>query len=490
MMRNHSVFGQAQLEKPSVCSPSSWRAVIRDLGKRFFSAPAFAEPERTETARWLNTFLLALTSVILIMGFAIPLIFDPHSLDFALFVADLTALLITIGCLVLMHYGYVRLAAHLVVLLLFAIVTYAITGVFDGIRSPNLLAYFVLIPLTGLLLGKQAMRRFATLCIMAVGAIYYLEAAQILTPLPRPRANWDHMLIWCLAIVFNTILLMAMLRRAEESAKAAHQAMTALVTAHAELQKSQTQLQQALAKEKELNELKSRFVSMASHEFRTPLATILLLTETLSAYRHKLTDEQIRQRLGKIQEQVGHLKEIMDDVLELARMQARRTEFKPDWLDLDAFCRLIIEEFQSGPSLTHPLLYTGAETLPPVSVDKRLLRQILSNLISNAMKYSPAEKAVTVSLTQFGETLRVQVRDEGIGIPEADLKHLFQPFHRAANVGTIAGTGLGLVITKEAVELHKGAITVESQIGVGTTFTVSLPITKQGEKEDDESASD
>lgn len=235
-------------------------------------------------------------------------------------------------------------------------------------------------------------------------------------------------------------------------------------------------LQQTLAKEKELSELKSRFVSMASHEFRTPLAAILVLTETLSAYRHKLTDEQIMQRLGKIQEQVGHLKEIMDDMLELACMQARRTEFKSDWLALDAFCRLIIEEFQSGPALTHHLLYTSDETLPSAKVDKRLLRQIISNLISNAIKYSPADKAVAVSLAQSGETLRLQVRDEGIGIPEADLKHLFQPFHRATNVGTIAGTGLGLVIAKEAVELHKGTITVESQVSVGTTVTVILPI--------------
>ncbi len=236
-------------------------------------------------------------------------------------------------------------------------------------------------------------------------------------------------------------------------------------------------LQQALEKERELGELKSRFVSMASHEFRTPLATILALTETLTAYRQKMTDDQIGGRLVKIQIQIEHLKDIMDDVLQLARMQARRVEFNPAVMDLDALCRSVLDEFQSRPDITHRLVYTCDEALRNVRLDKKLMRQIINNLVSNAIKYSSADTTVTIALNYTGEALVLRVSDEGIGIPEADLKHLFEPFHRAANVGTISGTGLGLTIIKESVELHGGIITVESQVSVGTTFTVRIPLT-------------
>jgi PAS domain S-box-containing protein len=243
-----------------------------------------------------------------------------------------------------------------------------------------------------------------------------------------------------------------------------------------ERKKSEATLQQAFEKEKELGDLKTRFVSMASHEFRTPLATILALTETLMAYRQKLSDAQIEQRLGKIQDQIGHLKDIMEDVLLLARMQARRVEFNPVKVNLDGLCRSVMDEFQSRTDIAHKFFYTCDERLYEVTLDKKLMRQIINNLVSNAVKYSPADKPITVSLAYESETLIFKVQDEGIGIPEADLKHLFEPFHRAANVGAISGTGLGMVITKESVELHGGTITVVSQVGVGTTFTVNIPL--------------
>lgn len=235
-------------------------------------------------------------------------------------------------------------------------------------------------------------------------------------------------------------------------------------------------LQQALTTEKGLSELKSRFVSMASHEFRTPLSTIFSLTETLLTYRHKLTDEQVVQRLIKIQDQIGYLNTLMEDVLQLARTQSRRAEFKPALLDLDALCRTIIDEFQSQPAVAARLTYC-CEVAPPLArLDKRLIRQLLNNLVSNALKYSDPNQVILVKVAGQEASIQLQVRDEGIGIPEADLQHLFEPFHRAANANSIAGTGLGLVIAKEAVELHGGTIAVESQLGVGTTFTVNLPI--------------
>lgn len=241
-------------------------------------------------------------------------------------------------------------------------------------------------------------------------------------------------------------------------------------------------LRQTLAKEKELSELKSRFVSMASHEFRTPLATILALTETLSAYRHRLPDEQIEQRLEKIKDQISHLKGIMEDVLLLSRMQARRVDFQPVELDLDALCRNILGEFQSPGDNARRLQYSHSGPVHPVQVDQKLMRQIVSNLVSNAVKYSSHDKPIHLSLQFTDEAFIVQVRDEGIGIPEADLKHLFEPFHRAANVGAISGTGLGLVITKEAVELHGGTITIESQVKQGTTCTIRIPLSTKPQR--------
>jgi len=249
-------------------------------------------------------------------------------------------------------------------------------------------------------------------------------------------------------------------------------------------------LQQALAKEKELSELKSRFVSMASHEFRTPLASILAVTETLSAYRHKLDDEEVAERLSDIRAQVHHLKALMEDVLHLARIQASRVEFKPICLDLTALCHSVLNEFRGRPDVHHQLIFQPDTPVCEALLDKKLMRQILTNLVTNAIKYSPEDKAVVVHLQATGTTLILQVRDEGIGIPAADLKHLFQPFHRAANAGEIAGTGLGLTITKEAVELHGGTIAVDTQLGLGTTFTIDIPIRTCGGKEDGENLGD
>lgn len=235
-------------------------------------------------------------------------------------------------------------------------------------------------------------------------------------------------------------------------------------------------LRQALAKETELGELKSRFVSIASHEFRTPLASILAATETLSAYRQNMADEQVEQRLGKIREQVNHLTDIMDDVLHLARIQARRVQFNPIELDIDGLCRDILDEFQSQRDFNHVLVYTCQPNIPNPRLDKKLMRQVINNLVSNAIKYSQEMKPIRVTLSCDESELRLEVTDEGIGIPEPDIKHLFEPFHRGQNVGMISGTGLGLAIIWESVSLHGGRIDVQSEVGRGSTFVVSIPL--------------
>ncbi len=235
-------------------------------------------------------------------------------------------------------------------------------------------------------------------------------------------------------------------------------------------------LRSALAKEKELGELKTRFVSMASHEFRTPLATIMATTETLAIYRSRMDEAQVDARLGKIRQQVTHLKDVMDDVLQLARMQAGRAVFNFAIDDLHALCLEIVEEFQSQTEYRDRLHYTGGGHPVLVRFDRTQMRHVISNLVHNALKYSAADRPVYVKLaTDDRQRAWLTVKDEGIGISPGDLAHLYEPFHRGTNVGTISGTGLGLSIARQAIEAHRGTLNVESTVNEGTTFTLVLP---------------
>lgn len=426
-----------------------------------------------ENGHWLQLFLLIFAVSIIIVGFIVPLLMPSQQFSFSLFVIDLLSLVVIAGALFLVHDGHVRVAALATIFFLFSAVTYANIDIFV---TPSILAFFVLIPLAGLVLGKRAMFYLALLSMMTIGLIFYLRFVGYVPTHPTPQTVWIDLFISFLALALNTLLLTANLRRSEVNAQLAQQALAKLVTANQELHHSQLQLQQAYEKEKELSELKSRFVSMASHEFRTPLTTIGLSTESLIVYRDKLTNEQINQRLGKIQSQVQHLSEITEDILQLARLQASRMEFHPIWLDLDELCHSILADLQSLPEAKQRLVYHCDEPLPTAYVDKRLTRQLIYNLAANALKYSPTDKQVVITLIHLDQALVLTVADEGIGIPAADLPYVFEPFHRAANVGAVAGTGLGLVIVKEAVELHGGSITVQSEVTVGTTFTVKLPL--------------
>lgn len=249
------------------------------------------------------------------------------------------------------------------------------------------------------------------------------------------------------------------------------------ITTH---QQAEVALQRMLQKERELNDLKSRVVTTASHELRTPLASILALTETLYAYRHKLTDAQIDQRLNGVREQVGFLRTIISNMTQVEQLQSGYSDLQRTPVDLDVLCRSVLDEFRAQPGFRHYLNYGYLEGGPVLALDKRLMRQVIRNLVENALKYSAPGTVVHLALTYTAAKLCIDVQDEGIGIPAADLAHLFQPFQRAANVGATSGAGLGLVIAKEAVELHGGTITVISEVGKGTTFTVSIPCLGEG----------
>ncbi|MDX2137091.1 MAG: PAS domain S-box protein [Chloroflexota bacterium] len=234
-------------------------------------------------------------------------------------------------------------------------------------------------------------------------------------------------------------------------------------------------LRNALDKERELNELKSRFVSMASHQFRTPLSAILANTESLTIYRNRMTSDDIDLRLNRIRNQVSHMKSIMEDILELARIQANQVQYQPRKEDLGALCIEIIEGFDHLEAYAGRILYQGPERSLMAEFDPHWMHHLISNIVHNALKYSPDKQAVYVTLSQQDHQILLHVKDQGIGIPSEDLQHIFEPFYRAGNTGAVSGTGLGLSIAKQAVDAHGGTIHIESTPGAGTSVTVTLP---------------
>ncbi|MGC1248935.1 MAG: HAMP domain-containing sensor histidine kinase, partial [Spirulinaceae cyanobacterium] len=247
-----------------------------------------------------------------------------------------------------------------------------------------------------------------------------------------------------------------------------------------ELQAKDAQLQEALTAERKLSELKSRIISTISHEYRTPLTVINSAAELLQVYRHKLNEEKQSKYFHRIQKAVQSLTALVNDVLFINQAEFEKLKFSPQAVDLVAFSREIVEEMQPNSSTSSRIefVHQGEGDCQDFYADTKLLGQLITNLLSNALKYSPEGGLVSLQLVGEPTQVTLKVTDQGIGIPSEDQANLFSSFHRASNVGTIQGTGLGLSIAQKCVELHEGEINVESEVGVGTTFTVHLP--KQG----------
>jgi PAS domain S-box-containing protein len=242
---------------------------------------------------------------------------------------------------------------------------------------------------------------------------------------------------------------------------------------------AEAEVLKALAKEKELNQLKSEFVSMLSHDFRDPLNTIRLSTEWLQSYYDKLTTEKRLIHFQLIQASIKNILHLLNEVLLLSRADSGQLQCQLAPLDLEQFCRQLVEELQMSVSEKHQLVFSCQGKCNEALLDESLLRHILCNLLSNASKYSPDGGIIRLELICQAETAIFRIQDEGIGIPVDDQKRLFQPFARAKNVGAIPGTGLGLTIVKKCVKAHNGQIFVTSEVGIGSTFTVMLPLTNQ-----------
>lgn len=238
---------------------------------------------------------------------------------------------------------------------------------------------------------------------------------------------------------------------------------------------AEAELRRALEKEKELNELKSSFTSMISHEFRTPLSVIKVSADILAKFFDRMDEERRNRRLDAINQQVKRLARLMDDVLLLSRGDQAGLVFEPAPVDLVALCHAVIEEVKTAYDKEKSVDFQFDKACRGRHMDEHLFMHIFQNLLSNAFKYSPPPSPVAVRLTCTEETTTLIVEDQGIGIPEAYQKNLFKSFHRAQNVGAVEGTGLGLAIVKRAVDEHGGTIDVNSIEGQGTSFTVTLP---------------
>jgi PAS domain S-box-containing protein len=230
----------------------------------------------------------------------------------------------------------------------------------------------------------------------------------------------------------------------------------------------------ALARERELSELKSRFVAVASHEFRTPLAAILSSIELLDDYGPRLPEGERKEIVGLIKDAVSRMNKMVEQVLLTSRLEAGKFAFEPKARNIPELLVQVAAEMDQA----HPQAARIAMRCEGIEqarlVDDNLLSHILVNLLGNALKYSPPDSAVTCVAAAEGDRLSLSIADRGIGIPPSDLPRLFESFHRGTNVGNIQGTGIGLHIVKECVELHRGSIEVQSEPGQGATFHVRL----------------
>jgi PAS domain S-box-containing protein len=242
------------------------------------------------------------------------------------------------------------------------------------------------------------------------------------------------------------------------------------------LTQSKKEVVLALEKEKELNNLKSTFISTASHEFRTPLATIMSSVSLAGKYAETMDKEKMMKHIERVKTSVNHLTDILNDFLSLDKLEEGVVTANPEKLYLNEFVMQNIEELKGIAKTGQKLLYLGLPNNESVFTDKRILKNILINLISNAIKYSNENTKIEIHANLDFNFLKIEIKDQGIGIPIKDQIHIFERFYRANNSGNVHGTGLGLNIVKKYVEILNGEISFESIPEKGTNFTLKLPI--------------
>lgn len=236
------------------------------------------------------------------------------------------------------------------------------------------------------------------------------------------------------------------------------------------------EVSRTLEKEREINDLKLRFFSMASHEFRTPLSTILVSAQLLENSSKDWTQEKKLKNLHRIQSAAKLMTQLLTDILTLTRAESGNLDFNPQPLDLEKFCNSVVEEVEVSYPTQQNIFFINQSQCQPACMDEKLLHSILNNLLCNAIKYSQKDSHIYLLLSCEGENAIFQIKDQGIGIMPEDKQKLYEYFYRGQNVRDVPGTGLGLPLVKKCVDLHGGTITVDSEVRVGTTFTVTIPL--------------
>ena len=244
------------------------------------------------------------------------------------------------------------------------------------------------------------------------------------------------------------------------------------------LESSQQELSEALEKEKQLSEIKGRFVSMASHEFRTPLSTVLSSASLLSKYTTTDDQEKRNRHVEKIKNSVNHLNDILEDFLSLGKLNEGKVEINVSEFDLHSFLDDTLDEMKGLLKKGQHFVFNHDGTDQAWS-DKKLLKNIIINLVSNASKFSKEDEPIEIKSRITNEAMQLEIKDTGIGISEEDLEHLYSSFYRGKNAVNIQGTGLGLHIVKRYVDLLNGTIEIDSKLGEGSKFCITIPLTKQ-----------
>lgn len=242
-----------------------------------------------------------------------------------------------------------------------------------------------------------------------------------------------------------------------------------------ERKRAEEEVRKALGRERELNELKSKFVSIASHEFRTPLSTVLSSAALIDQYNDKADKDKVKKHVQRIKSSVHHLTSILNDFLSLGKLEEGKIDVLEEPIMIGEFLKDVEEQMRSSLKPAQTMKIECQRDLEMIRSDARILRNILFNLISNASKYSDEGKTIFVECRYEGKGILFIIRDEGIGIPKEDQKHMFDRFFRASNAGNVQGTGLGLNIVKRYVELLGGSISFSSQTEKGSTFSVWIP---------------
>lgn len=283
------------------------------------------------------------------------------------------------------------------------------------------------------------------------------------------RTGSDWRIVFVLAIVALAAAAASIIVRLRQSAQTLRKTSTQLAEANDSLRKEKE-------KQEELTELKSRFVSMASHEFRTPLSVIMSSSEMLEAYQEKWSAEKQQDHFTRIRSAALGMTRMLDAILLIGRRDAGLLKFEPKPLEVTTFCEEVVAAVGDATGHGARVKYARPSAPEHVVADETLLRHVLENLLSNALKYSPEGGEVELDVERSNGEIVFRVSDRGIGISKKDRDRLFENFHRGENVGSIKGTGLGLAIVRGATELHGGTVEVDSELGVGTEFTVRIPV--------------